>query len=813
MTATTNESDRPDPTRTGAVWVTGTGAFLLLTAAAVFTAVRWEQIPKEARFAGMVLATGALLLAGRRLERTLPATAGALFHLGAFLVPLDVAAFGIHAKWDSSTLLLVEGVAATITFGWAAATERSVVLRWAFGGAVVVLAAGIGATTPLPPTLVLAGFGAAALALGRPDTALPWATVATLTPVALLVGRDALDPTSPVGRLGLCPTTHPLGSAVAAVAAAAMIGLLAQRRDEPELALVAAVMGAAGVAASWASASPQAGQVVVALGAAFLGLELAAFATRRYPFWATPSRVLAGAAERVALVGLLPLLGTAVAAVAVHHTAPELALTSLLVTGAWVIADRRRGGAGIPLATTIASSCAFASVAFVTSEHLPLAFAAAALAALAVLADRSDGPLVAAVAASAAPVLAWSSPVTAAALGVVGAIIVGEAAVRRSRVAPSSDPSSARVIEESAWLLSLTSLLPLAMGVWVVVDVTGHVVGPLMFAAVAAGGLAAWVDRGDTSGDLPLGTLVRAGSVAVLAGTAGLSALEVTAVAAAVAVASIADAVRLRTPAIALGASLAVPVVVGALVRSTGLSVPSTGVALTLSAVVLAGLGSLLGSRWALPVGAAAAIAVAGGLVLAGGDPTAFANALMITGGVAVAASIGLDRPDAALASGVAVTVGLWMRLDQASVTVVEPYVAPVGLLLMLAGAQAHRRSAASSWLAYGPAIALVGGAALLERLDGQSGWHGIVAGAIGVAAVEAGGHRRLAGPLVLGTALLVILTGYETVSITAGLPTWTWLALGGATLLGAGVAMERHDVGPIETGRRLVDVVAERFT
>jgi hypothetical protein len=29
---------------------------------------------------------------------------------------------------------------------------------------------------------------------------------------------------------------------------------------------------------------------------------------------------------------------------------------------------------------------------------------------------------------------------------------------------------------------------------------------------------------------------------------------------------------------------------------------------------------------------------------------------------------------------------------------------------------------------------------------------------------------------------------------------------------MAAGIAMERHDQGPIETGRRLVDVVHERF-
>ena len=87
-----------------------------------------------------------------------------------------------------------------------------------------------------------------------------------------------------------------------------------------------------------------------------------------------------------------------------------------------------------------------------------------------------------------------------------------------------------------------------------------------------------------------------------------------------------------------------------------------------------------------------------------------------------------------------------------------------------------------------------------------------VVGGAVGVLAVAAGGHRKLAAPLFLGTGLLVVLVGYETLAITAALPTWTWLAAGGTVLLAAGVAMERRDLGPIETGKRLVDVVDEKF-
>jgi hypothetical protein len=78
---------------------------------------------------------------------------------------------------------------------------------------------------------------------------------------------------------------------------------------------------------------------------------------------------------------------------------------------------------------------------------------------------------------------------------------------------------------------------------------------------------------------------------------------------------------------------------------------------------------------------------------------------------------------------------------------------------------------------------------------------------------VVVGGQRRLIAPLFLGTGLLAALTIHETVAVTAGVPTWGWLGLGGAVLIAAGLQMERADRGPLETGRRLVDVIGERFS
>ncbi|MDP9387946.1 MAG: hypothetical protein M3Q48_08440, partial [Actinomycetota bacterium] len=89
---------------------------------------------------------------------------------------------------------------------------------------------------------------------------------------------------------------------------------------------------------------------------------------------------------------------------------------------------------------------------------------------------------------------------------------------------------------------------------------------------------------------------------------------------------------------------------------------------------------------------------------------------------------------------------------------------------------------------------------------------HALLAGAVGVVAVAAGGWRRLAGPLFLGTALVVSVTLVESLGALAGVPTWGWLAAGGLLLLSVGVLLERADASPVDAGRRLVDVIAERF-
>ena len=822
---TTAPPPAPDRTRSGAVWVTGTGAFLLLAAAAVFTAVRWDDIPDAAKLGALVAATGACLLAGRTLRASLPASAGALFHLGAFLVPVDVAAIGVRADLDWPAMLLAQGLVATATFAWAARAEGSVVLRWAAAASAVALAGGVGATTGVPTPLVLAGFAAAALAVGHLGPATAWAGWAGAAPLLAAVDEGVLAGSPVAERLGFVGPQPVALAVVTGLVSAAVLMVVGRRREDTGLVLLGAGAAALGTVVSWTGADTSGDVDAVGVAGAFLLLEGAAYLTRGDRFWARPAAALATLAEALAVLSL-PVLALAVLLVEwSDEPAVGLAAAAAVSALAWLAGDMRRtGGRGrvlatIGMATATVAAVALASRSAITTGVVTFAVAVAA----GLVHDRlpadpgtvrawPGGRVVAVVGALAAPMMVLEGrPWLAVAVAVAGAALVTEVAVRRTLAVAGDRPGADRA-EAWGWVLALLALVPGALAVGLFTEITDQVALGLGLAAVGAAALAAQADRGrTTTADLPLGTAVRFSWVLVLSGTAGLPARDVGLVALAVAACSIAEALRLRQPGVALGASVAVPVAVAALARASGLSLPSSGVALTVAAAVMAGLGVQLGGRWATPVLGAVGLSVGLGLGLALPDPVALADALVVTGGIGLAAAVHQRSwPGTYLAGGVA-TAGLWLRLAAADVTAPEPFLVPVCALLLLAGSRA-RRTGAGSWVAYGPAVGLLGGAALLERLAGGAGWHGLVAGAVGVAAVAAGGRWRLAAPLFLGTALLVVLVGFETLAATAGLPTWVWLALGGSVLLGAGVAMERHDLGPVETGRRLVDVVTERF-
>lgn len=853
MTTCNHTVDGPrssrDPARAGAIWVTGTGAFLLLAAAAVFVAVRWDDIPAAAKPGAVALLTGGFLHAGRALRSKLPATASVLFHLGAFLVPVDVAAVGVRAGLTWDRMLLAQGVAATVTFAIAARSERSVVLGWAAWASVLVLAGGVGAVAPVPAPLVLAVLAVAGAALGLRRAPAGWAAVAGLAPALAAAESLAFTGSGTLARLGFTGHQPRLTAVITGLLAAAVLAVQARRDDDVGLALGAAGVGALGLATTWTGFRPGGTTTLAGIAGGFLAVEAAALLLRRDRFWSVPAGLIAQVAEVPALVAAVATVGVVAAAPLAtqpSHRTPAAALAASFAALGWIAADlRRREDDSTPLTTAVLAGAGWAPATVPLAASIVaavvLAFAnpvasAAAMLGVAALLVASGRPLSAPSAAALAcwapvtaywfdPAGAWSgephpspawSPFAGAVAGVVGSAIVAWAAVIRGALAdrlrarpmPSfvTDPTAPK-----AWALAVLSLGPVAVGAGLLrygVDLGATLVA----VAIVLAGLAAFLDLGGRAGGpARLGTVARLSHIGVLVAASWLDPAGLAIVAAAVTVLVAADAARLDEPALGYLAAAAATVAMAAASFAVGLDDGGTGVALCIAAVVLAGLAAVVPARWRDPFVAGIGLTAGAGGALAAARAATFADALLLLGGLAVAAGVVARRPALGFAGGAAAIAGIWVHLALTDVAATEAYVAPVAALLLVAGVLS-RRNGAGSWTAYAPAVALLGGSALVERMAGGGAGHALIAGAVGVAAVLAGGQRRLSGPLVLGTALLVALTGYESLAVTAGVPTWAWLAGAGTLLLAAGVAMERADTGPVETGRRLVDTMRDRF-
>jgi hypothetical protein len=851
--APTPDDDAPDHTRTGAIWVTGTGAFLLLAAAAVFVAVRWEHLGDQVKLAILGALTGGFLLAGRRLRRDLPATGGVLFHLGALLIPLNTATLALHAELDPSQLLLVEGAIATIAWFLLDRVEPSPVLRWAAGGAFVVAVAGAAGTLALPTPLLLALAAVAAHARRASKPALGWALVAGLGPVIVFAERW-LSGSDVASHLGLAPDVPGLVWAVSGALAAGVIGREAQHRRQALLVVPAGASLVIGVAAAWSVLDPSAAVDLLGAATAFLLVELAAGLTREDPFWRGPTHAVAVAAEAIALA-MLPLAALATAwwfadsrLEGVHHGA--VAGAALLTVAAWLVGDLRRlaapsRGGTIPWslllgsgwwpATVGVAAYLLVAVALLTGSPLAVAAAMVVLAAAFVLTGRPGGHAIAVLLAVLAPLFAafdllvlgrsrWARTATGiddllgtdgslaaiAVIGLAGALILAAAAVVRARLADPADNGPL------AWALAGSALGPIVTATCVL---AGNVadLGLLIGAIAAAWAVALVLDAGEPvegarRGVGHLGAIGRAGSMLALLGAGAVGARGTIVLAGLLTVAFVADAARRRTEVPLLGLAVTLPVLVGAVGADVGLTTAEIGVALTLLAAVGAGAHLLVGDQRGWPF---LGVVVAGGttgLGLAATGSTTGWLAVLVLAGIGFAYATVNESLVGGAISAVAAIVATWGLLVDGRVVAFDAYLAPVALVLVVAGALARRSNRVSSWVAYGPAIVLLGASALFERVSGGGGIHALVAGAVAVLAVVVGGQRRLAAPLLLGTALLVGLTAHESLSVTRQVPTWGWLALGGAALVAAGIVMERRDTSPMETGRRLVDVVGSRF-
>lgn len=174
--------------RTAAVVVASLGAALLIAAASVFIAIRWDQLA----LAGKVGVVGAVSLAalgvGHRMRSTLPGVASVLTHLGALLVPLDVGGAMVAAGSGRAATSLVAGLSGLVVLE-VFDRSRSPILVAARGASLAGAAIGAAALLGPPPSLFLIATASAAVLLRRQSDGMWLAAFAASSPVVVLTAE------------------------------------------------------------------------------------------------------------------------------------------------------------------------------------------------------------------------------------------------------------------------------------------------------------------------------------------------------------------------------------------------------------------------------------------------------------------------------------------------------------------------------------------------------------------------------------------------------------------------------------------------
>src|SRR5207302_1167955 len=174
--------------RAGATWVATTGAFLVLAAAALFVAVGWHRFSDTAKFTIVTAVMGSFLAAGVMLCPSLPATSSVLFHLGALLIPVDVAGLNIRLGFQWPIFIAVDGAVSTLAFVALSRVRSSELLRWAGALGAVTTCAGVGAATGVPAPVLVALLAVAwSLTRDHDDVAVAWGATAGLAPLVSAV--------------------------------------------------------------------------------------------------------------------------------------------------------------------------------------------------------------------------------------------------------------------------------------------------------------------------------------------------------------------------------------------------------------------------------------------------------------------------------------------------------------------------------------------------------------------------------------------------------------------------------------------------
>ncbi|MET7364922.1 hypothetical protein ABZS61_03675 [Streptomyces sp. NPDC005566] len=715
------------------------GGLLLTIAAIAFTLFSWGEMGIAGRSAVLATVTVAALAApALLLRRKLSATAEALAALALVLTVLDAYALHAVALPDTDGLGFAAVSSAVLTASWAAYGLALGRLRLPLPAAVVA--------GQLPLVLAAWAAGAQAVVFG-------WALLVTAAADAAVAlwGRGlAVRITAGIGAAsaGLIAMLIGLSRSVSAdgpLAAASPGALLLAGA-------VVALFGAWRAPKDWAAAAGAvAGLATVAAVGGVLRTGL--------PWnWSVVVYLLCGAALTAVVRVRVPqpvgrgvlAASAAVTAGAVLWASPAVAAVLLgpvsLLTDVWAGAPGSVRGALGP------------SMPWPDSAASPvvLVLVAGPLAALYAGWDRVRGTLLSprpgwrVAAAAGAMVLGWGAALTlpavmdvpyAVAVGVELLLVAGLLAV---------------AVRQAAGALSLTALVCALVG------------------AVSAGLLALAAE--------PATYAVFVGLSVLFAGAAARS--RAAAVQSVLAGASVLCAI---VPVSAAGASL-------------GWSAPHTApLVLVVPAVTV-----LLGARLrvaavALTLELTGAFGAVVAVALAVTDAPFLALVLALCGVLAAGTAVRPDRrPVAGYVAAVLFVMAAWVRLAASQVSDPEAYTLPVSVIAFAVGYLRRRTDpAASSWVAYGPALSMTMVPSLVVAWVDPHWLRPLLLGVAALVVTLVGARFRLQAPLVLGGSVLALVGLHElaphVVQVFDALPRWAPPALAGLLLLALGATYEQR--------------------
>ncbi|MEV0598760.1 hypothetical protein AB0I82_05560 [Streptomyces sp. NPDC050315] len=196
-------------------------------------------------------------------------------------------------------------------------------------------------------------------------------------------------------------------------------------------------------------------------------------------------------------------------------------------------------------------------------------------------------------------------------------------------------------------------------------------------------------------------------------------------------------------------------------------------------------------------------------LALTAFHPDALSLALAVSGVAGLAIALRPDRRRAALAGTALLIASSWVRLALADIDHPEAYTLPVTAAALVIGRRRRTHApGTSSWTAYGAGLSATMLPSLIAMWSDGHWVRPLLLGTAALLATVVGVRTRLQAPLLVGSAVLVLVGVHElaptVVQVLGLLPRWVPLAAAGLLLLLLGATYEKR----IDEARRLRDTV-----